>query len=62
MVKKYDERMGAVKMECSIHNKVTYMEKAYGNFEPYVYAKAANALRGMMKGMLEDRAKKRNNE
>lgn len=55
---KYDERMGSIKMECSIHNKVTYMQKAYGNFEPYVYAQAAKALRGMMVGMLEHRAKK----
>lgn len=55
---KYDERMGAVRMESSIHNKVTYMKKAYGNFEPYVYSQAAKSLRGMMKGMLEYRAKK----
>lgn len=55
---KYDERMGSMKMEASIHNKVTYMEKAYGNFEPYVYAQATKALRGMMNGMLEARVRK----
>lgn len=55
---RYLEQMGAFKMKCSIHNKVTYMQKAYGNFEPYVYSQAARALRGMTRGMLEDRAKK----
>ncbi len=55
---KYSEDPSKYSFGVSLQENTAYIKKAYGDFTPYIYGKTAKAMRGMMKGILEDRAKK----
>lgn len=56
----FDKKQTATSMDIMMHNKLTYMKKAYGDFEPFIMRRAAEFLEKEIDKRLERRAAKEN--